>query len=169
MTPTMTKAFPAFLCVLLALSGCAWVDSTVSGANNYIAGEIKTTQKNVQATNDNAATIWVDSGCAIPYGEVVRNGTGNPNMPAAVITLCGAPAGFTMIHSTPTATATTSIPTNTIQVPTATPSPQTVPAAPIPTGPTPSSSAAPAVSNKSTAQASQSALAAKIAALMQQH
>jgi hypothetical protein len=95
---------------MLALSGCTGFDAAWSGANNYYSGELKTTQKNIQGVNDNSAATWADAGCAIPYGELVRNGSGNPNMPAAVVTLCGAPSGFTMTHTVPT--------TQAIQVPT---------------------------------------------------
>jgi hypothetical protein len=153
----MIKAFftSLFLVgVTLAMSGCAEMQASWSGVNTATATSIKATQKNLQGSNDNIAQAWADSGCAIPYGEVVRNGSGNPNLPAAIITLCGAPSGFTMIHSTPTATATTTIPTNSTDAPAA---------------PVPSSSAAPLSTTKNTAQTSVNALAAEIAALMQQH
>ena len=103
------------------LSGCAYLDAAVGGVNTYTAGETKAVQKNVQGANDNAAAIWADAGCAIPYGELVRNGSGNPNLPAAIITLCGAPSGFTTIHSAASATATTTVPTTVVAVPTPAP------------------------------------------------
>ena len=109
-------------CAAVALlSGCAEIQAGWSSVNTATSAGIKATQKNVQGTNDNAAQAWADSGCAIPYGEVVRNGSGNPNLPAAVITLCGAPSGFTMIHTSGVASATTTIPTTVVSVPAVTP------------------------------------------------
>ena len=122
MSKILTAA--AMVAATAALSGCVQWDSAVSAANTYASAEIKAQQKNIQGINDNAAAAWADAGCAIPYGEMVRNGSGNPNMPAAVVALCGAPSGFTMTHTVPT--------TQAIQVPTVQMAPQlpaTAPAA----------------------------------------
>lgn len=112
----MRKLFLSVSACLL-LSACVQWDTAVSGANTYAAAEIKAQQKNAQGVNDNTAAAWADSGCAIPYGELVRNGSGNPNMPAAIITLCGSPSGYTMVHQAGVATATTTIPTTVVTVP----------------------------------------------------
>lgn len=100
----------------VGLGACDTVNAAWSGANTYYASQSKGLVKNIQGSNDNAAGTWAEAGCAIPYGELVRNGSGNPNMPAAVVTLCGAPSGFTMTHTVPT--------TQAIQVPTVQMQPQ---------------------------------------------
>jgi outer membrane lipoprotein SlyB len=112
------KPILAAALIAVSLSGCAGFDAAWSGANNYYSGELNKTVKNIQGVNDNAAKTWADAGCATPYGELVRNGSGNPNLPAAIIALCGAPSGFTTIHSAAQATATTSVPTTIVTVPT---------------------------------------------------
>ena len=114
--------------LLLMLPGCAGFDAAWSGANNYYNGQLQATVKNIQGVNDNAAKTWADAGCATPYGELVRNGSGNPNLPAAVIALCGLPPGYTVVHAVSTATVTTgpaniTIPTSTTTVTGAPPTP----------------------------------------------
>lgn len=111
----------AIIALSSCLSGCAGFDAAWSGVNTYYSGELNNTVKNIQGVNDNAAKTWADAGCATPYGELVRNGSGNPNLPAAIITLCGAPSGFTTIHSAASATATTTVPTTVVTVPTTAP------------------------------------------------
>ena len=97
-----------FIAGCLALTGCAEFQSAWTATNTATSAGIKATQKNVQGTNDNIAQGWADEGCAIPYGEVVRNGSGNPNLPLAIIELCGAPAGTVVLKtSAPLSTSVT--------------------------------------------------------------
>ena len=122
-----TAVILAIAGVMLLLSGCAGFDAAWSGANNYYGSQLQATVRNIQGVNDNTAKTWADAGCATPYGELVRNGSGNPNLPAAVIALCGLPPGYTMVHTVSTATVTTgaasvTIPTSTSTV-TVTPPP----------------------------------------------
>lgn len=102
------KKLSTILCAALAfsLAGCAEMQAGWTSTNTAASASLKATQKNVQGTNDNVAQAWADAGCAIPYGEVVRNGSGNPNLPLAVIELCGAPSGTVVLKgSTPLTTA----------------------------------------------------------------
>jgi hypothetical protein len=103
------------LAAVVLLGGCTQIDAAFGAANTLAAGEIKTAHTNVAAALDNAATLAVNALCDIPYSEVVRNGTGNPNFAAAVTKLCGSPAGTTVIQSSPAATAVTTIPTTVVQ------------------------------------------------------
>lgn len=105
------------LAATLGLGACAEWNAGVASVNSYSGEQIAAQQKNVQGADDNVAAAWSKAGCALPYGEIVRNGSGNPNLPQAVITLCGSPSGFTIIHATTTATATTTIPTTTVPAP----------------------------------------------------
>ena len=115
----LKKAVPLMVAgaVLASLSACAEWNAGVSSVNSYVGQQITAQQQNIQGANDNAAKAWAETGCAIPYGELVRNGSGNPNLAAAVIELCGAPSGFTTIHTQASATATTTIPTVTVPAP----------------------------------------------------
>lgn len=88
----------AFALALL-LAGCAEVNAGAGAATNYVAGQSKAAAANVLAANDTAASIWAEVGCATPYGEVARNGTGNPEFAAAIVALCGPPSGFALIRT----------------------------------------------------------------------
>ena len=55
---------------------------------------------NVKALDDLKVNTWAQLGCAIPYGAMVRNATANPNLPMAIVDLCGLPAGINVIKST---------------------------------------------------------------------
>jgi hypothetical protein len=79
----------------LCLTGCAEWNAGVSALNNYTGTQVTAQQANIQGVNDNLAKVWVDAGCALPYGEIVRNGSGNPNLAKAVILLCGQPGADT--------------------------------------------------------------------------
>lgn len=94
---------PWFLLPCLVLAGCAELDAAVGGANTYAAAESAAVVKNVQGFNDNVARATIAALCATPYGELVRNGSGNPNFPSAVVTACGAPPGLTIFKSGPVA------------------------------------------------------------------
>ena len=115
----MIKRMCSLVLVAAMLTGCAGFDAAVSGANTYVAGELRAQQKGIESANDNVAATWAMSGCAIPYGEIVRNGSGNPNLAAAVITLCGSPSGTTIIRTIATPTAITTIPSTTVAAPAA--------------------------------------------------
>lgn len=99
------------------LNGCTAWNSGVASVNNYSASQMAAQQKNVEGVNDNVARAWAAGACAIPYGEIVRNGTGNPNFPKAIIELCGAPSGTTIISTQPVPSATTTVPTIVVPVP----------------------------------------------------
>ena len=101
--PTMTTkvttiAAPviALLFLCSGLGGCAAWNAGVSSVNTYSAAEITAQKKNLEGIHDNSAAAWAAAGCAIPYGELVRNGSGNPNLPQAVVALCGAPSGMSL-------------------------------------------------------------------------
>jgi ABC-type branched-subunit amino acid transport system ATPase component len=102
---------------VLLLSGCAEYNAAVSGATAYVSGQVTIQQQNVQALNDVNAKAWADAGCAVPYGELVRNGSGHTGFAKAIVELCGAPAGTTLISTTATPIATTTIPTTTVVAP----------------------------------------------------
>lgn len=112
------RGFAALLAITAPLlSGCVEWNAGVSAATSYASGQVSIQQANIQAANDVVAKTTADAMCATPYGEVSRNGSGNPNFAQAVIALCGAPSGFTMIHTSGIATATTTIPTTVIVAP----------------------------------------------------
>jgi hypothetical protein len=97
--------------VLLAgagLSGCAEYNAAIGAANTWTAEQIAAQKTNVQGINDNAVKAWADLGCAIPYGTLVRNGSGYTNLPKAVVLLCGAPSGMILTTSASTTTTSTS-------------------------------------------------------------
>jgi hypothetical protein len=119
-------ALAALLGVAILPAACAPYNAAVSAATSYASTQVTAQQANIQALNDVAAKTWADGGCAIPYGELVRNGSGNPNFAQAVISLCGGPSGYTMIHGAAVPIATTTIPTTIVTVPT----PQQTTAAP---------------------------------------
>jgi hypothetical protein len=97
--------------IVVPLAGCAEYNAAVSGATAYVSGQVTIQQQNVQGLNDVNAKAWADAGCATPYGELVRNGSGHTGFAQAVVELCGAPAGTTLIHTAATPTAITTIPT----------------------------------------------------------
>lgn len=99
-----SKSIIVTLFGLLALSGCAEFDAATTATTSYASTQVSAQVLNIQAANDVAAKTWASSGCAIPYGELVRNGSGNPNFAEAVVALCGGPSGYTMIHGTTNAT-----------------------------------------------------------------
>jgi hypothetical protein len=84
---------------LMAMPGCTSWNSGVSAVNTYTSAQITAQQSNVQGVNDNAAALLAASICATPYGELVRNGSGNTNFPAAVIKICGAPSGMAVLET----------------------------------------------------------------------
>jgi hypothetical protein len=96
------------------LSGCAEYNAAVSAGTNFASTQVTAQKENIQALNDVAAKALAASLCAVPYGELVRNGSGNPNFPTAVIEACGGPSGYTLVHNASTATATTTIPTTVV-------------------------------------------------------
>lgn len=110
---TLANVLPA----LALLASCTEFNAAMSTANSYSRSQITAQVANIQGVNDNAALVWAETGCALPYGEVVRNGSGNPNLAQAVMLLCGTPAGTTVIHTSPTATAITTVPTATVVAP----------------------------------------------------
>ena len=86
--------FSLVVLACLSMTGCASFDAAMSGANTYLAGEIKAQQKNIQGADDNDIAAWSGLGCLIPYGAVVRNASTNPGLPKAIEALCGVlPAG----------------------------------------------------------------------------
>lgn len=87
--------------LLLLLSGCADINAGVAAANSYIAGNARAAASNARAIDDTAASAWADIACAMPYGEVARNGTSNRNFAAAVVELCGPPFGYTLTRVGP--------------------------------------------------------------------
>jgi hypothetical protein len=87
------------IALALLLAGCAEVNAGAGAATNYLAGQSRAAAANVRAANDAAATAWAELGCATPYGEVARNGTGNPRFAAAIVELCGPPAGFALVRT----------------------------------------------------------------------
>jgi ABC-type branched-subunit amino acid transport system ATPase component len=107
------------IAAVLLLTGCAEYNAAVSGATAFASGQVTIQQQNIQALNDVNAKAWADAGCAVPYGELVRNGSGHTGFAQAIVELCGAPAGTTLIHNIGTPTATTTIPTTTVVVPAA--------------------------------------------------
>ena len=114
------------MAALLALSGCASLSTDYRAAVGVV-------QADVRLANDNAAATWAAAGCAIPYGEVVRNGSGNPNFPKAMVELCGAPGGYVMVSTSGGAAlvTTTGAPQVTVVAPTSVaaspPAPVTLP------------------------------------------
>lgn len=88
------------LAALIGLSGCTEFNAASSAASSYASTEVSAQVLNIQAANDVVAKTWASSACAFSYGELVRNGSGNPNFAEAVINLCGGPSGYTMIHGT---------------------------------------------------------------------
>jgi hypothetical protein len=153
------------LAVAIGLSGCQAYDAGFAGINNYYSGELKAQQKNIQGTNDNAVNTWSDIGCAMPYGALTR---APASVTRAIIEICGAPTGVTMTWSQPqlvgTSTGSSVMTGGSIQIPQVQTAPvQAIPAPPV----APLSSASPSALNAS--QALTNAMAAKVAAAMQQH
>lgn len=83
---------------LCGLTACTSLNAGMSAANSYTAAQLSAQRSNLEGVNDNAAKVWVASGCAIPYGELVRNGSGNNALARAVIALCGAPGGMAVVE-----------------------------------------------------------------------
>jgi len=114
-----------FLGCLIALSGCSAINSGVSAGVNYLGASAVGAKKNIEATNDLALSTWAAAGCATPYGAMVRNATGIPTLPEALVHLCGLPSGITVVQTT--AAATVTVGTGEIKVPTATTTVTTAP------------------------------------------
>jgi hypothetical protein len=121
MTRLIIAALTTAAVSVLPLTGCADYNAVVSGATSYASGQVTVQQQNIQAVNDVNAKAWADAGCAVPYGEIVRNGSGHTGLAAAIVELCGAPAGTTLIRMQGTPTATTTIPTVTVATPPSSP------------------------------------------------
>ena len=85
--------FPLLAGVML-LAGCAEWSAAISGYTAAAQVSAQAGVRNVQQVNDLNAQVWSAAACAAPYGEMVRNGSGNPGYPSAVIALCGVPPGL---------------------------------------------------------------------------
>lgn len=106
------------LVMALPLAGCETMNAGSSAAINYLAGNESSTKQNVQKADDLNLKALTDALCAIPYGAVVRNATGNPKIPAAIMDACGLPQGVTIV--TNNAAVTISTGTGSVTVPTTT-------------------------------------------------
>lgn len=91
----MLKVFA--LLTTVALIGCENASMVVSGVATRAQTQAMAVVKNVQQVNDFNAEVWAATGCSAPFGELVRNGSGNPGYTAAVIDLCGIPSGLMRI------------------------------------------------------------------------
>lgn len=89
--------FPLLAWAQLALGGCAEISAMASGYTAAAQVSAQATVRNVQQVHDLEAQVWAATACAAPYGELVRNGSGNPGYPSAVIALCGVPPGLTRV------------------------------------------------------------------------
>ncbi len=85
--------FPLLAGVIM-LAGCDNISAALSGAVSKAQESAAAGVRNVQQLNDFNAGVWAATGCAAPFGEMVRNGSGNPGYVSAVIDLCGVPAGL---------------------------------------------------------------------------
>jgi hypothetical protein len=118
--PTTALVLIAVLALPFSLGACSYVNAAAGAANNFAAGQIAATTAAIQAADDNIAKALVHEMCAIPYGEVARNGSGNVNFPLAVIKVCGSPAGTLVVQEAGSVTATTTaVPTTVVAPPTA--------------------------------------------------
>lgn len=74
---------------LLMLASCADVQQGVTAFNAAAVQDVKN-------ANDDAVMLWAESGCALPYGAVVRNASTSPGIALAIPSLCGRLPGLTM-------------------------------------------------------------------------
>lgn len=86
--PRRAVLIGAPLALATLLMGCAEWSATSSAITSAVSGQVTNIQTNVQQVNDLNAKAWTDVACATSIGELARNGSGNPNFPAAVFLLC---------------------------------------------------------------------------------
>lgn len=88
------------LTAVVGLAGCNAINSAVSGGTNYLSASEAGAKSNQQHIDDLGLKTLLDTMCITPYGAIVRNASGNPNAPRAIVDACGLPQGITLIQNT---------------------------------------------------------------------
>ncbi len=81
---------------LITFAGCGSMNMGGAAVNSYIAGNAPALESNVHNANMIAAESWAKIGCHIPYDAVAH---GDTRTAAAILELCGPPAGFLVVKS----------------------------------------------------------------------
>ena len=90
------------LALCLCLSACGSMNMGGAAVNSYLAGNAPAAESNIHNANLIAAEAWSKVGCHIPYDAVAK---GDQRTAAAIIELCGPPAGYLVVKSNGTSIA----------------------------------------------------------------